>query len=56
MVVSCLLKCITVTKYAKEARGLFGVAVVNGVGMKAAPFNYTNRLVVGMKRMMGVWQ
>ena len=40
----------TVTKYAKEARGLFGVAVVNGVGMKAAPFTYTNRLVVGIKR------
>ena len=43
----------TVTKYAKEARGLFGVAVVNGVGMKAAPFTYTNRLVVGMKAYDG---
>jgi len=32
---------------------LFGVAVVNGVGMKAAPFTYTNRLVVGMKAYEG---
>ena len=43
----------TVTKYADEARGLFGVAVVQGVGVKAAPFNYSSRLVVGVKAYDG---
>jgi len=43
----------TVTKYAKEARGLFGVAVVDGIGSKAVPFDYTNRKVVGMKAYDG---
>ena len=34
-----------VTRYT---RGMFGVTVVVGVGLKALPLNYTNRLAVDM--------
>tara|TARA_B100002003_G_C14141283_1_gene548788 strand:- start:608 stop:2329 length:1722 start_codon:yes stop_codon:yes gene_type:complete len=40
----------SVPKYADEARGLFGVALVEDQGMRAEPYNYTGRTVVGMKR------
>ena len=40
----------TVPKYSDEARGLFGVALVNDEGKRAEPYNYTGRTVVGMKR------
>jgi hypothetical protein len=43
----------TSIKYPEEARGLFGVAMKNVddvmVGVKAKPFNYTKRHVVGFK-------
>ena len=46
-------KKITSMKYVQEARGCFGVAMrrtVHGYeGVKAAPFNYSSRWIVGIK-------